>query len=126
MVRGAGFGRLPVNQRTYIGSKDLLMPEKTHGRSMNCARRDSVGLFELLGRPIAERGVKPLAVVITLDEIFDVRTQVIAIAVIAGIDLLVLERFHEAFATGVGQGSQLQLMATLATVVLKSSIHIIR
>ena len=30
------------------------------------------------------------------------------------------------FAIGVGQGSQLQLMATLPTVVLKSSIHIIR
>ena len=112
MVRGAGFGRLPVNQKTYIGSKDLPMPEKTHGRSMNSARRDGDGLFELLGRPIAERGVKPLAVVITLDEVFDVRTQMIAIAVIAGIDLLVLERFHEAFATGIGVSRQLRLMQT--------------
>ena len=70
--------------------------------------------------------MKPAAVVVALDEVPDVGTQVMTIAVIVGIDFFVLERFHEAFATGVGQGSQLQLMATLATVVLKSSIHIIR
>lgn len=33
---------------------------------------------------------------------------------------------NQPFAVGVGQGSQLQLMATLPAVVLKSSIHIIR
>ena len=29
---GGGFGRLPANQGVYIGSKDLLMPEKTYRR----------------------------------------------------------------------------------------------
>src|SRR6516165_7793311 len=45
--------------------------------------------------------MKPTAVVVTLDEVFDIATQVITIAVLVGIDLLVLERFHKAFATGI-------------------------
>jgi hypothetical protein len=69
--------------------------------------------------------MKPAAVVVALDEIPDVGTQVMTIAVFVGIDLLVLERFHEAFAAGVGQGSQLQRMATATVQPLRSSIHII-
>jgi hypothetical protein len=45
--------------------------------------------------------MKSAAVVISLDEVFDVRMQVIMIAVVVGINLLVLKRLHEAFATGV-------------------------
>ena len=45
--------------------------------------------------------MKSAAVVVALDEIPDVGAQVMTIAVFVGIDLLVLERFHETFATGV-------------------------
>ena len=37
----------------HIGSKDLPMPKKTHGRAIGSA--GGRGLFKLLGRPIAER-----------------------------------------------------------------------
>ena len=125
MVRGTGFGRSPVNQETHIGSKDLRMPEKTHGRSLRWCRGVG-GLLELLGWPVAQGRMQPDTIVVLLDERLDIGAQVIEIAILVGVDFLSLQRFHKALATRIGQGSQLQLMATLPTVVLKSRIHIIR
>src|SRR6266436_9587044 len=59
-------GRIP--HRT----KDFLMPEKTHGRSLR-HRRGVGALLELLRRLIAQRRVQPAAIVVTLDELLDVR-----------------------------------------------------
>jgi hypothetical protein len=56
MSRGAGYGRFPALRRAYIGSKDLLMPEKTHScPCRNCALVK--GCFELLRWPVAQRGM---------------------------------------------------------------------
>jgi len=125
MVRGAAFGRLPVNQKLPIGSVDLLMPEKTHCRS-GASRLELCGLLELLRRPIAQRRVQPAAVVILLDELLDVRTQVFQIPVLVGVDLFPFKRLEEAFATGIGEGRQLHRMTTMAIPLLKSSTHTIR
>ena len=61
-----------------------------------------------------------------LQEFANAGVSIVEVAIFVPINLLVFQRLHERFAGGVGQGSQLQLMATLPTVVLKSSIHIIR
>src|SRR6202167_1182634 len=74
MVRGTGFGRSPVNQETHIGSKDLRMPEKTHGRSLRWCRGVG-GLLELLGWPVAQRRVQAETIVVLLDERLDVSAQ---------------------------------------------------
>ncbi len=103
MVWGADLGWFPVNRKAHIGSKDLLMPEKTHGCSLRL-RCQSGCLLELLGRPISQRGMQPYAIVVALDEICDVLPQVIQIAILTGIDLLSLERFQEALATSVVVG----------------------
>src|SRR5216684_6338007 len=100
MGRGAGFGRLPVTQRSHIGSIDLLMPKKTHA----CPIRSwggVCGLLELLWRPVAQRRMQPAAIVVLLDEGFEVRAQVIEVLILVGVDLLSLESFQEALATGV-------------------------
>src|SRR5580693_4397779 len=100
MGRGAGFGRLPVLQKLPIGSKDLPMPEKTHSRS----RRDRhccLDLLKLLRWPIAQSRVQPAAVVIPINELGDVRSQMVEIPVLVGVNLFPLQRFHKAFATGV-------------------------
>ena len=56
MVQGAGSGRLPCFPSLYIGSIDLLVPEKTHRRSHGY--HSGVGsLFELFRRLIAEDGM---------------------------------------------------------------------
>src|SRR5215510_473922 len=70
MGAGAGLGRLLFR----IGSIDLLMPEKTHARSGGksvCCR-----LLEFFRWAIAQRRVQPVAIVIVLDELLDVRSQV--------------------------------------------------
>src|SRR5215813_2893148 len=100
MVWGAGFGRLPVKQKLPIGSVDLLMPENTHSRSGSSYVR-LCGLLELLRRPIAQRRVQPAAVVVLLDELLDVRTQVFQLPVLVGVDLFPFKRLEKAFATGV-------------------------
>src|SRR5258708_38607337 len=100
MVRGAGFGRLPVNQKLPIGSVDLLMPEKTHGRSgAGCLHL--CGLLELLRRPVTQRRVQSAAVVVLVDELLNGRRQVFQVPVLVGVDLFPFKRFEEAFATGI-------------------------
>ena len=71
MVGGAGFGRAPFNLGSYIGSIDLLMPEKTHGRSQRY-RRGGGSLLELLRWLVAERRTQSHAIVIGVDERGDV------------------------------------------------------
>jgi hypothetical protein len=62
----------------------------------------------------------------TLQEFTNAAVGILEIAVFVAVNLLLFQGFHERLARRVGQGSQLQLMATLPTVVLKSPIHIIR
>ena len=81
MVRGTGFGRFPVNQQTHIGSKDLRMPEKTHGRSLR-RRPGACSLLELLRWPVAQGRMQPETIVVLLDERLDVGAQVIEIAIL--------------------------------------------
>ena len=68
--------RPPPAQAQPIGSIDLLMPKKTHRRSRASSLRLG-GPLELLGGPIAQRRMQAAAVVVALDEVFDVRAQVI-------------------------------------------------
>ncbi len=103
MVRGAGCGRLLVQQPLPIGSIDLLLPKKTHRRS-GASRLRPGGPLELLGGPIAQRRMQTAAVVVALDEVLDVRAQVIEILIIVDIDLLPLERLDEALTTGIVVG----------------------
>jgi hypothetical protein len=70
--------------------------------------------------------MKSFLIIDTLQELADAGAGVMEVAVFVAIDLFVFQRLHEGFTGRVGQGSQLQLMATLPTVVLKSPIHIIR
>ena len=60
--------------------------------------------LELLRRTIAQRRVQPDAIVVLVDEGFDVRAQMLEIPIVVGVDLLPLERFHEALAAGVVVG----------------------
>ena len=57
MVRGAGLGRFPLKRKSYIGLIDLLMPEKTHARSLRC-RCKCGHLLELFRRPVSQRGMQ--------------------------------------------------------------------
>ena len=101
---GPGSGRQPVPksnpQGHAIGSKDLRMPEKTHGRSLRRCR-GACGLLELLRWPVAQRRMQPETIVVLLDERLDVGAQVIEIAILVGVDFFSLERFHEALTTGI-------------------------
>ena len=65
MVRGAYFDRLAVHQPLPSGSVDLLMPEKTHGRSRASCLRPR-GPLELLGGPITQRRMQAAAVIVGL------------------------------------------------------------
>ena len=100
MVREAGFGRLPVRQESDIGSIDLLMPKKTHGRPFPSWGGVCRSL-EFLRRLIAQRRMQSAAVVVLLDKGFQIRTQVIQVLILIGVDLFSLESFQEAFTTGV-------------------------
>ena len=55
-------------------------------------------------RPVAERGVQPLAIVDLVDEDADVVRRVAVIAITGAVDLLALERSHEALGLGVVVG----------------------
>ena len=88
------------------------MPEKTQGRS----RRIYLGpraLFELLRWPIAQRRVQSAAVVIPLNELLDVRPQMVEILIFIGVNLFPFERLDETLAAGVGSGYQLRLIGTI-------------
>ena len=50
---------------------------------------------------VAQRRMQPDAIVVLLDECGNVRTQVVEISIGIGVDLLLLERLHEALTTGV-------------------------
>ena len=50
---------------------------------------------------VAQRRMQPDAIVVLLDERGNVRTQVVEISIGIGIDLLPLQRLHEALTTGV-------------------------
>jgi hypothetical protein len=65
--------------------------------------RRQAGL-ELDGRPIVEGGVQSLAVVDLLDEAADRLPRVVGIAVGAAVDLLLLQRLHEALRLSVVVG----------------------
>ena len=80
MVRGAGFGRLPVIQ-ACIGLIDLLMPEKTHARSVRSCG-SICRLLELLRRQVTQRRMQTRAIVVLVDERFNVRPQVIKIPIV--------------------------------------------
>jgi hypothetical protein len=82
--------------------------------------------FEAGRRHVAECGMQALFVIDLFQELADGHASLGQVSVFVAQHLFVLERFHERLAGRVGQGSQLHLMATLPTVVLKSSIHIIR
>lgn len=65
-------------------------------------------------------------VVDLLHKFIDVAPQIGKAGITTGIDLLPLERLDEALALAVGQVRQLQRIATAPTVLLRSSIRIIR
>src|SRR5580693_522099 len=100
MVRGAGSGRLPFYIESYIGWIDLPMPEKTHGRSHRLGRGTGV-LLKLLRRPVAERRMEPNAIVVAVDEHRDISSQVIQVAILAGVNFFPFESLHKALTTGV-------------------------
>ena len=70
--------------------------------------------------------MKSFLIIDALQELADTGAGFVEVAVFVAIHLFIFQCFHGGFTGRVGQGSQLQLMATLPTVVLKSSIHIIR
>ena len=90
MVWGAGFGRLPFTQRFYIGSIDFPMPKKTQARPFRGCDR-VCRLLELLWRTVAQRRMQSTAIVVLLDEGFEVHAQVIDVLISGGVNLLSLE-----------------------------------
>jgi hypothetical protein len=60
--------------------------------------------FELKGRLVSERRVQPILVVDVCDEAIDAATGVADVGEGAAINLLGLERLHEAFGFGVVEG----------------------
>ena len=72
-----------------FGSIDLRMPKKTHRRSRHAGAAGH--LFKFFRRPIAQRRMQPAAIVVALDKVFDVATQMLQIAIVVGIDLLLLD-----------------------------------
>lgn len=52
-------------------------------------------------RSVAQRGVQSLPIVIVLDELLDVRSQMFQVIVFASLDFFPLQRLHEAFAAGI-------------------------
>jgi len=76
----------------------FLMPEKTHACDRHHCRLVEQALLELLRRAVAERRVQPSAIVIPLEELADVSLQIGAVAILAGVDLLLFQGLHEALA----------------------------
>lgn len=56
---------------------------------------------KFLRRPVAQRGVQSLSVVIPLDELLDIRSQVFQVGVSVRVDLFLLQRLHETLAAGI-------------------------
>ena len=77
-----------------------------------CARRFTL-LFELLRRLVAQRRVQPLLIVILLDELFDVRPQMLQVFVSASVNLLPLQGLDQDFAAPVGQSCQLHCIVIM-------------
>src|SRR5262245_12101189 len=85
MVREAGWRRLPVN----IGSIDLLMTPKTQ----RCAQRrcrSGGNPLEFLWRTVTQRRMQSTAVVILIDEFFNVGAQVFQIGIAVGVNFFAL------------------------------------
>src|SRR3954454_6109693 len=60
--------------------------------------------LELDRRSIAERRMQPLAVVDLFDEGADLLAGIIDVAIVSSVDLLLLERLHEALGLGIVVG----------------------
>ena len=58
-------------------------------------------MLELLRWAVAQSGMEPLLIVISLNEFLDVIVQMLEILVLVGVNLFPLESFDEAFTTGV-------------------------
>jgi hypothetical protein len=66
------------------------MPEKTHLRSIQ-ARLGGLRcalLFELHRRPVAERRMQPLPIVIAVQKFLDVGFQILQVAIVPAVNLL--------------------------------------
>ena len=70
--------------------------------------------------------MEPATIVVAVNELFQVSSQVFQILLLVGVDLLLFERFHKTLAGGIGEGRQLHRMTTMAIPLLKSSTHTIR
>src|SRR2546426_2309971 len=101
------------------------MPEKTHLRSV-CESRAvwrAALFFELHRRPVSERGMQPQPIVVAFQKLFDMRLEILQIAIFPAINLLLFESLHKTFTGGIGEGRQLHRMTTMAIPLLKSSTH---
>ena len=58
-------------------------------------------MFELLWGLVPQRRVRPLAIIVLIDEDFDVQAEVIKVSIVVGVDFFAFERLHKALATGV-------------------------
>ncbi len=95
-------GFFPLHYSRYLG------PNSPHaGKTAWLTHRaDSLMCRRAQTPPMggSPRLVKPLAVIVLIDEGFHVRAQVHEIPILIGIDLLALERFQEAFIAGIVVG----------------------
>ena len=64
----------------------------------------SLGGFQLLRRTIIQRRMQMQAIVITIDELLQVFVEMVAVAVLVGVNLFLLEGLNPAFAHRVVVG----------------------
>src|SRR5262249_44140245 len=120
------------NKKHPFWPKKAINPWGFGGRAPNSTCREATSLrgasvlLELRRGQVAESGVEPGPVIHALQELADIRASLVEITIFVAVDLLILQRFQEGLTGGVGLGCQLQRIATVPTVLLKSSIPIIR
>src|SRR5579872_3549650 len=95
------------------------MPEKTHAWSWQLGRALPPVLFELHGGAVVQRRVQASAIVIALQKMLDLHFQIGTVAILAGVDFLLLESFDKAFAFGIVVGIARTAPAGQNAMVLK-------
>src|SRR5450631_3476830 len=96
---GSGRSGRPPGVRYYIGTIDFPMPWKTQscGRQRRCPEQ----VLKRLRRTVAQCRMEPFTVVILFQELLHVGFQIRLVAILPGMDFLLFEGLHKAFAFGI-------------------------
>src|SRR5215475_10103425 len=95
---GPKAGPLRLFETISIGSIDLPCLIKLNGPRQRGKLRGRQRGFKRLWRLVVECRMQPITIVVPLQKLLDLRTEILDVSILVSIDLFQLERFHEALA----------------------------